>query len=63
MYKMIQGQIQDKTVLISHSTNAFEKGMNPTILLPVMGKVRQTGLFDLVMATSLEERKLWIQTR
>ena len=31
-------QILDKTVYISQSSNAFCKGMNPTILSPDMGK-------------------------
>ena len=35
---MIQVQIQYKAVCISLSTNAFEKGMNPSVLPPTMGK-------------------------
>ena len=31
-------QILDKAVGISYSSNALRKGMNPTILPPVMGK-------------------------
>ena len=45
---------------ISHSANTLEKGMNPTRLPWALG--RQTRLFDLGMATSLGEGKLWIQT-
>ena len=31
-------QILDKAVFISHSSNTFEKSINPTILLLAMGK-------------------------
>ena len=31
-------QILDEAVCISHSTNTFSKGMNPTILPPAMDK-------------------------
>ena len=31
-------QIQDEAVCISHSINTLGKGMNPTILFPIMGK-------------------------
>ena len=31
-------QILDEADCISHSTNTLEKGMNPTILPPAMGK-------------------------
>ena len=31
-------QILDETDSISHSTNTLEKGMNPIILPPAMGK-------------------------
>ena len=31
-------QILDETDCISHSTNTLEKGMNPIILPPAMGK-------------------------
>ena len=43
-----QAQIRNEAVCISLSANTLEKGTNPTILL---------------IATSLSERKLWIQTR
>ena len=56
-------QILEGTDCISHSTNTLEKGMNPIILSPAMGKlVGQTRLFSLGEATSLGEEKLWIQT-
>ena len=52
----------NKAVCISHTANTLGKNMNPTILLPAMGKiVGQTELFNLGMATSLEG-KLWLQT-
>ena len=35
---VIQVQIQDKAVCISHSTYNLWKGMNPTILPPDMDK-------------------------
>ena len=31
-------QIQEEVVYISYSTNTIGKGMNPTILLPAIGK-------------------------
>ena len=44
---------------ISHRTNTLQKGMNPIILPPAMGKiVGQTVFFSLGEATSLGERKL-----
>ena len=48
-------QIIDEVVCISHSPNAFGKGMNPTIFQPTMNQT------ELGMATSLGEGKLWIQ--
>ena len=43
----------------SHSPKILQKGMNPTILPPAMGKlVGQTGHFNLGQATSLGEGKL-----
>ena len=52
-------QFLDEAVWISHSTNTFRKGGNPTILSPTVG---QTGLFNFGMAASLREGKLLIQT-
>ena len=52
-------------MFISYDDNHYTMGtsMNPTILLPAIGKiVGQAGLFNLGMATSLGEGKLWIQT-
>ena len=41
----------------------LEKNMNPIILPPAMSKiVGETVLFNLGMATGLEEEKLWIYT-
>ena len=55
-------QYLDEAVCISDSTNTLGKGMNPTTLPPAMGKiVEQTEHFNLGMATSLGEGKLWIQ--
>ena len=54
-------QILDETDCISLSTNTLEKGMNPIILPPVMGKL-QTRFLSLGEATNLGEGKLWIQT-
>ena len=52
-------QILDESVSISHSASILKKGMDPTILPPVKGKiVGQTKLFSLGMATGLGERKL-----
>ena len=34
----IQIQIMDKVIYISHSTNTYEKGINPTILPSALGK-------------------------
>ena len=50
-----QVQTLDESVCFSLSIITLGKGMNPTI------QVRQTGLFDFGMATSLEKGKLWIQ--
>ena len=45
-------------VCTSHSFNTRRRGMNPTIILPGMGKIAaQTGIFSLVVATSLREKK------
>ena len=38
MDRVIWVQILDEAVGISHRTNTLGKDMNPTILLPVMGK-------------------------
>ena len=54
-----QIQILDETDCISLSTNTLGKGMNPNILPPAI--VGQTDFFSLDKATSLGERKLWIQ--
>ena len=55
-------QILDETVYISHRAYTLEKGMNPSILLPVMGKiVGKTQLFDLGMATDLGEERIYIK--
>ena len=52
-------QILDYTVCISHSADISGKGMNPTILLPSMGKiVGHSDLFSLGMATDLEAKLL-----
>ena len=54
-----QVQILTETDCISHSTNTLEKGMNPIIPPPAMGKiVGQTSFFSLGKATSLGEGKL-----
>ena len=56
-------QILDEMDCISHSTNTLEKGMNPIILPPAMGKiVGQTRFFSIDEATSLGEGKLLIPT-
>ena len=55
-------QLLDKAVCILCSINTLGKGMNPTILFSAVDElVRQTGLFNFGMATSLREGKLWIQ--
>ena len=52
-------QILDETDCISHSTNTLEKGINPIILPPAMGKIAgQTRFFSLGEATRLGEGKL-----
>ena len=44
----------DEAVYISHGTNILGKGINPTILPQVMGKImEQNGLFSFNMFTSL----------
>ena len=49
----------DEAVCISYNTNIHGKGMHPTILFPDMSEiVRQAGLFNLAIATSLGEGKL-----
>ena len=51
----IRVQIIGETVCVSHRANTLEKGMNPIILPPAMGKiVGHSGLFSLCMATDLE---------
>ena len=58
-----QVQILNKAVCISHNGHTLEKGIFPSILLPVVDKiVGQHRLFYLDMATSLGEGKLLIQT-
>ena len=54
------GELSSNPVYISHNTNNLWKSMNSTILPPALGIVGQTELFNLAMATSLGERKLWI---
>ena len=49
-------RILDEAVCISHSTNGFGKGMNPTSLPP--STVGQTGLFNFGIATGLGGGKL-----
>ena len=52
-------QILDEAVCISHSTNTFRKGSNPTILLLTKSKmVGQSGLFNVGMTSGLGERIL-----
>ena len=59
MNKANQVQILDKAVCISHNVNILGKGMNLIIPPPAIGKiVGQTGIFNLGMATGLEEGKL-----
>ena len=48
-------QILDEAVCISHRTNTFRKGVHPTILPPVMGRL---GFLTLGMATDQGEGKL-----
>ena len=48
--------------ILDEAVNTLGKGMNPTILLPAMGKIVQTVFFNVGMATCLGEGKLWIQT-
>ena len=51
-----RAQILDRAVCISLSANTLEKGMNPTILPPDIGKIiGQNGLFSILMASSLGE--------
>ena len=55
-------QILNKAVDISHTTikEGYESIYSPTSCGWIVG---QTGLLNLVMATGLEEWKLWIQTQ
>ena len=54
----------DETVCISHHANTLGKGMNPTILSLNMGKiVGQTELFNLGVATNLEEENFGFKLR
>ena len=55
MDKKARIQILDRIVCISQSDNTHRKGMHPTILFPAMGKIGQTQLFNLGMATGLGE--------
>ena len=55
-----QIQILKEAVCISHSVNALEKGMNPTILPRAGWVVWQIGLFKLGWVTDLKEGKFWI---
>ena len=51
-------QILDEPVYISYSNSTLGKGINPAF-----GQIaEQTELFNIGMATSLGEGKLWIQT-
>ena len=60
----IRVQTLDEADCFSHSTNNFWKGMNPIILSPYMDKLSsRVGSLSLVWATSLRERKFWIQTK
>ena len=62
MDTVIQVQILNEAVCVSHFSNTLGKSMNPTIFSPAMCKiVGQTGFFILGMDTSLRERKLWTQ--
>ena len=55
----IRVRILDEAAIISHKTNTLWKGMNRTLLLPVIGKIEgQTRLFNLRRATGRGERKL-----
>ena len=57
-----RGDTSSNPDCISHCTNTLGKCMNPTILLPAMGKIVElTRFFSLGEATSLGEGKLWIQ--
>ena len=58
-----QVQIQDNALCISHSANALEKGINLTVfqLQTVCKTVRQSGPFNLDIATGLGEATLWIE--
>ena len=53
-YKLVV-QIQCEAVDAPFCTNAFEKGMNPSILLSAI--IGQTGFFSLVYTTGLGEGK------
>ena len=62
MDMVMQIQTLDEIVCILHIANTLGKGMNPTIFPSSYGlMVGQTELFNLI-ATSLGEGKLWIQT-
>ena len=57
-------QILEEAVYHLHRANTLWKGMNLTILPSAMYELwEKSGLFNLGMATSLEERKLWITTK
>ena len=56
-------QILNEVVDISLWANALGKGINPSHLLPAMGKiVGHIGFYSPDKATSIREGKLWIQT-
>ena len=57
---VIQLQIPDKAVCISHNTNALEKKYESSYYPSIYGEI--VGLFNLALATSLGEAKLRIQT-
>ena len=50
-----QVQILDEAVCISHCANTFGKGMNPIISLQLWAIEGQAELFNLGMATGLED--------
>ena len=56
-------KILDESVCISHSTHTFGKAMIATNFPQLwLNNDRQTGLFNLGMASSLGDGKVWIQT-
>ncbi len=51
-------QVLDEAVFFSHKANILWNDMNPIIFLLAKDRYGESGLFKLVMATSLGERNV-----